>query len=140
MLYPDPWLALLLIALFVIVPYVVWKLSRSANGRSYLRAILPPFGLQLAILLFLCAVEYDWFGLLPTGLWTLLRVLCWLGSLFGPFVLQAVLLYRSAVLKRLAGGPLRVMASGLIAFPLALLGLIAGHLLFCLANHGLLFD
>jgi hypothetical protein len=134
------WQAFVLIVLFVTAPYMVWKLSRSANGRAHLRVFLTPFATQMAILLALCAVEYDWLGLLPTELWTVLRVLCWLGSLFAPYTLQVVLLYRTPLLSRLSIRPLRALASGAISFPIALLGIVLGQFLFAMANHGLLFD
>jgi len=85
-------------------------------------------------------VEYDAFGILPTGLWTFLRIVCWLGSVFGVFALQVRLLYRAPVFSRLSGGVLRLSVFVVLSLPITVIGLVLGHSLFSLAGHGLLFD
>ena len=110
------------------------------SRRTYIKVLLVPFALQLCILFILCAVEYDWLGILPTGLWTTLRILCWLGSLFGAFALQIYLFYRSGLFPRLSRAFVRFLVVGALSFALTVAGLICGHLLFMAAGHGLLFD
>jgi len=127
------------ISFFVVTGFAVCTRKSRLASSLYLRLVILPFSIQVAILLILCAVEYDWFGLLPTGLWTILRVLCWLSSFFAPFVMQVYLLCHAPVLSRLSG-ILRVLTFGGISFPLTILGLILGHTLFILTGHGLLFD
>jgi len=108
--------------------------------RTFIRVLLVPFALQLCILFILCSVEYDWFGILPTGLWTTLRILCWLGSLFGAFALQVYLFYRSELFPRVSRAFVRLLVFGALSFVLTVVGLICGHFLFMAAGHGLLFD
>jgi hypothetical protein len=90
----------------------------------------------LAVLLALFMVEYDFF---PPGLFTPLRILCWVASFFVPCALQVRVLCRSPLFSGLSRGLSRLTFSA-ISFPLTILGLIWGHTLFALAGYGLLFD
>ena len=136
----DSCAAVFVITLFVITGYVAWKLSHTPTGRVCLGIYGLSFGVQVSILFVLFLVEYDKFGILPTDFWTMLRILCWLGSLFVPFGLLFYKLYRAPVLIRLPRCELRAFAFGVISLPLAFFGLATGHILFCSTGYGLLFD
>jgi hypothetical protein len=114
--------------------------GRAPNARVYLKALTLPFAVQLAFLFVLCMVEYDCFGGIPTVSWTLLRVLCWLGSVFGAFALQVYVLYLTPIFSQLSGRALRLLTIGAVSLPITLTGLVVGHGIFLLAGHGLLFD
>jgi ABC-type phosphate transport system permease subunit len=131
---------ILIIALCVIAPYLIFKLSRTPRGRVWLRVCCLAFGVQLVVLFGLFLVEYDKLGHFDPLTWTFLRILCWLGSLGFPYATLFCLLYRSPPLGLKGNHALRAITLGIISLPLTILSLIAGHIVFSLAGYGLIFD
>jgi hypothetical protein len=121
----------------LVVTRYVRYVSKGGGTRSpYIRAAVVPFAAQVAILLVLYLVEYDF---LPLELFTPVRVLCWLASLLVPYILQVAFLCDSPAIGRLSAS-LRIPALVVISVPLAVIWLILGHGLFIATGHGLLFD